>query len=302
MPCHPCDREQQLRRDVVVRVDADPARGRHRDGDEDRGRSRQGLLRLHGRRRHERGRLPRRAQLRGRVEGAGGADLPEQPVGDLDAGLGADRGSRRSRSRASATASRRSASTATTSSRVYHAVAYAADKARRGDGPTFLELLTYRVSAHSSSDDPSRYRDEAVTEVWKGQRDPLRRLETYLLGRGWVAAGEREALAQAIEVEVREAIARQEAIGAPALGYADRRRVRGADLAAARAARRRSPRARVPRTRTTTGPRARRRASPRRADRPATRFVTGRPKSSLDLTSWRVILAAIEMSSMLWRP
>lgn len=100
---------------------------------------------------------------------------------------------------------------------VYHAVGYAADKARRGDGPTFLELLTYRVSAHSSSDDPSRYRDEGVTEVWKGQRDPIRRLEALLLARGWLAAGEREALATQIEVDVREAIARQEQVGAPAL-------------------------------------------------------------------------------------
>src|SRR5262245_16254596 len=55
---------------------------------------------------------------------------------------------------------------------VYHAVAYAGDKARRGGGPTFIELLTYRMGAHSSSDDPSRYRDEAVTEVWRTQRDP----------------------------------------------------------------------------------------------------------------------------------
>lgn len=100
---------------------------------------------------------------------------------------------------------------------VYHAVAYAADKARRGGGPTFLELLTYRVSAHSSSDDPSRYRDEAVTEEWRGRRDPIRRLETYLTRRGWLAAGEREALARALEVDVRDAIARQEAVGAPAL-------------------------------------------------------------------------------------
>ena len=100
---------------------------------------------------------------------------------------------------------------------VYHAVGYAADKARRGDGPTFLELLTYRVSAHSSSDDPSRYRDEGVTEVWKGQRDPIRRLETYLLARGWLVAGERETLALELKSQVREAIARQEKIGAPAL-------------------------------------------------------------------------------------
>jgi pyruvate dehydrogenase E1 component alpha subunit len=100
---------------------------------------------------------------------------------------------------------------------VYRAVKYAADKARRGDGPTFVELLTYRVSAHSSSDDPSRYRDESVTEVWKTDRDPLRRLEAFLRRRGWLATGEHDAIAQQIETEVRDAIARQEAIGPPAL-------------------------------------------------------------------------------------
>ncbi|HMG56171.1 MAG TPA: thiamine pyrophosphate-dependent enzyme [Kofleriaceae bacterium] len=100
---------------------------------------------------------------------------------------------------------------------VHQAVKYAADKARRGDGPTFVELLTYRVSAHSSSDDPSRYRDESVTEIWRGARDPIRRLETYLHARGWLAAGERDAIAQRLEGEVRDAIARQEAIPPPAL-------------------------------------------------------------------------------------
>jgi len=100
---------------------------------------------------------------------------------------------------------------------VYHAVKHAADKARRGDGPTFVELLTYRVSAHSSSDDPSRYRDESVTEIWRGERDPIRRLDTYLTQRGWLAAGERDVLAQRLEADVRDAIARQEAIAMPAL-------------------------------------------------------------------------------------
>jgi pyruvate dehydrogenase E1 component alpha subunit/2-oxoisovalerate dehydrogenase E1 component alpha subunit len=100
---------------------------------------------------------------------------------------------------------------------VYHAVSYAAEKARRGDGPTFLELLTYRVSAHSSSDDPSRYRDEGVTEIWRGQRDPIRRMEAYMRVRGWIAEGEREAIAARIEADVRDAIARQEAVDPPAL-------------------------------------------------------------------------------------
>ena len=100
---------------------------------------------------------------------------------------------------------------------VYHAVTYAADKARRGDGGTFVELLTYRVSAHSSSDDPSRYRDESVTEVWRGQRDPIRRLEAYLIQRGWLTENERTVLAGQLEADVRAAIARQEAIAAPPL-------------------------------------------------------------------------------------
>jgi len=100
---------------------------------------------------------------------------------------------------------------------VHEVVKYAADKARRGDGPTFIELLTYRVSAHSSSDDPSRYRDEKVTEVWRHEKDPLRRMEAWLLRRGWLVAGEREALAAQIEADVRDAITRQEQIGAPPL-------------------------------------------------------------------------------------
>ncbi len=98
---------------------------------------------------------------------------------------------------------------------VHEVVSYAAEKARRGDGPTFIELLTYRVSAHSTSDDPSRYRDETVTEVWRSQKDPLRRMELFLTKRGWLAAGEREAMATEIEHQVRECIARQEATPLP---------------------------------------------------------------------------------------
>jgi len=100
---------------------------------------------------------------------------------------------------------------------VYEVIKYAADKARRGEGPTFIELLTYRVSAHSSSDDPTRYRDEKLTEVWRHQKDPLRRMEAYLIARGWLQTGEREALAAQIESDVRDAIARQEKVAAPPL-------------------------------------------------------------------------------------
>jgi pyruvate dehydrogenase E1 component alpha subunit/2-oxoisovalerate dehydrogenase E1 component alpha subunit len=98
---------------------------------------------------------------------------------------------------------------------VYLASQYAVDRARRGEGPTFLELLTYRVSAHSSSDDPSRYRDETVTDVWRGKRDPLARMAALGEARGWFGADETAAMATDIEAEVRGVVAEQESIGMP---------------------------------------------------------------------------------------
>lgn len=94
-------------------------------------------------------------------------------------------------------------------------VSHAAERARRGEGPSFIELLTYRVSAHSSSDDPTRYRDEKVTEIWKSRRDPLRRMQAFLEARGWLTAAEVAEQAQAMETAVRDAITRQEQAGPP---------------------------------------------------------------------------------------
>ena len=89
-------------------------------------------------------------------------------------------------------------------------------RARRGDGPTFIELLTYRVSAHSSSDDPSRYRDESVTEEWRAERDPIARTLAFLEDRGWLSAGDSNAFETSLEARVRTVIAEQERIGPPA--------------------------------------------------------------------------------------
>ena len=97
----------------------------------------------------------------------------------------------------------------------YTATKHAVDKARRGDGPTFIELLTYRVSAHSSSDDPSRYRDESITEEWKTRRDPIARMRAFLLGRGWLTEEQDQRMREEIEARVREVVASQEVIGPP---------------------------------------------------------------------------------------
>ena len=57
------------------------------------------------------------------------------------------------------------------------------DAARSGQGPRFIEALTYRMGAHTSSDDPTKYRLDSEVEYWK-QRDPIARFETWLRSRG----------------------------------------------------------------------------------------------------------------------
>ena len=62
---------------------------------------------------------------------------------------------------------------------VYLAAAVAVDRARSGGGPTLIEALTYRLGAHSTADDPTRYRQAAEVEPWRAQ-DPLLRLAAQI--------------------------------------------------------------------------------------------------------------------------
>ena len=55
--------------------------------------------------------------------------------------------------------------------------------AREGQGPTFIEAFTYRMGAHTTTDDPTRYRMAAELEAWK-LRDPIERVKAYLLRSG----------------------------------------------------------------------------------------------------------------------
>lgn len=63
------------------------------------------------------------------------------------------------------------------------AMRWALDHARRGEGPVFLEAVTYRMGPHTTSDDPTRYRERDEVEAWRA-RDPLTRLETFLRSTG----------------------------------------------------------------------------------------------------------------------
>lgn len=87
---------------------------------------------------------------------------------------------------------------------VYAVVTEALERARSGGGPTMIECLTYRVEPHTNSDDPSRYRDTADVDVWKG-RDPIDRLEKYLESQG------------ALDDELRAAITKESEDAATAM-------------------------------------------------------------------------------------
>lgn len=79
----------------------------------------------------------------------------------------------------------------------YVATKAAVDRARRGEGPTFVECLTYRLGGHSSSDDPTKYRDETEAKKWEA-RDPLIRHKKWLVARGdWDEQREEDFLAEA---------------------------------------------------------------------------------------------------------
>ena len=66
---------------------------------------------------------------------------------------------------------------------VYAATQEAIERARGGDGPTMIECLTYRMSVHTTADDPTKYRSKEEVEKW-GARDPIDRFATYLRNKG----------------------------------------------------------------------------------------------------------------------
>lgn len=77
---------------------------------------------------------------------------------------------------------------------VYAVTKWAAERARKGGGPTLIELYTYRADAHSTSDDPSKYRPEHEYDVWP-LGDPIERLKNHLIEIGeWSEQRHEEAM------------------------------------------------------------------------------------------------------------
>ena len=88
---------------------------------------------------------------------------------------------------------------------VYEVTKEAVDRARRGEGPTLIESITYRMSFHNTTDNPSRYQDPKDLEEARA-RDPIERIETYLRERGmWSDEKEKEYRAVAAQ-EIEDAL------------------------------------------------------------------------------------------------
>jgi pyruvate dehydrogenase E1 component alpha subunit len=66
---------------------------------------------------------------------------------------------------------------------VYKATEYALKKARQGDGPTFIECVTYRILDHTTADDADRYRTKEEVEIWRA-KDPIQRLRLFMEKKG----------------------------------------------------------------------------------------------------------------------
>jgi pyruvate dehydrogenase E1 component alpha subunit len=99
---------------------------------------------------------------------------------------------------------------------VYAATRRALDKARSGGGPTLIEAVTYRMGPHSTSDDPTRYRDAREVELMRS-RDPIARFSAYLKRRGIWTDEEEAATKQRFLERIKEAVKRAEGVPHPGI-------------------------------------------------------------------------------------
>ncbi|QJQ94377.1 MULTISPECIES: thiamine pyrophosphate-dependent dehydrogenase E1 component subunit alpha [Halomonadaceae] len=82
--------------------------------------------------------------------------------------------------------------------------------------PVLIEAMTYRLAAHSSSDDPSGYRSKKEEEAWR-EKDPILRMQRWMISQQWWSEAEEKALQEALRREVLETMKRAEKRPPPSL-------------------------------------------------------------------------------------
>ncbi len=105
---------------------------------------------------------------------------------------------------------------------VYDVVHKAIERARNGEGPTLIEALTYRIGAHTTADDPTRYRRAEEVEQWQ-KRDPIERVRRFLYQQSQMTYNpeDDQQLRQEVEIDVNQAAqeAQQQPSPAPDLFF-----------------------------------------------------------------------------------
>jgi len=96
---------------------------------------------------------------------------------------------------------------------VYAAAKNAVDKARKGEGPTFVECFTYRMADHTTADDAARYRSAEEIAEWK-KKDPIDRFEKYLLAAGILTEKIRKETRERIRKRIADAVKSAESVPA----------------------------------------------------------------------------------------
>jgi pyruvate dehydrogenase E1 component alpha subunit len=87
---------------------------------------------------------------------------------------------------------------------VYQAAKDAVELARSGGGPSFIEMVTYRMSLHTTADDPKKYRSEEEVKEWE-KRDPITRFEKYLVGKHILSDRKIEEIGAEVKTLISEA-------------------------------------------------------------------------------------------------
>ncbi len=95
---------------------------------------------------------------------------------------------------------------------MYVAAKEAADYARKGNGPVLIEAVTYRLGAHTTSDDPTIYRSDDEVKEWE-KKDPMIRFKKYLIDKGYWSEKEDQKLEEENNTYVGETFKGVEATG-----------------------------------------------------------------------------------------
>ncbi|MCL6587161.1 MAG: pyruvate dehydrogenase (acetyl-transferring) E1 component subunit alpha [Anoxybacillus sp.] len=92
---------------------------------------------------------------------------------------------------------------------VYFETKKALDRARNGEGPTLIEAVTWRYGAHTTADDPTKYRDQEESKR-RRERDPIVRVERFLKQIGWWDEQQIKAMQEKVQAEIEQAVAEME--------------------------------------------------------------------------------------------